>query len=102
MIGWGFCPLADFFTQVLVAEVILGIPPIVMNGSNSALLFETLKAHDDEQHYTRNEGWMNGFCQTGEACGAIFSGLLYEAAPLLQFLFKATFGSSPFFGPGYW
>lgn len=33
---------------------------------------------------------MNGFGQSGEACGAIFAGLLYAAAPVLPFLIQVV------------
>ncbi len=88
IIGWSLYTLAESFTHVLVAEVILGISISFISGSDSALLFETLKANNEEQHYSRHEGWMNGFGQTGEACGAIFAGLLYAAAPLLPFFIQ--------------
>lgn len=88
ILGWGLYTLADSFAQVLVAEIVLGFSFSFISGSDSALLFESLKGTDEEQHYARHEGRMNGCGQMGEACGAIFAGLLYAAAPLLPFLIQ--------------
>lgn len=88
VIGWGLYAWADSFSQVLVAEIILGISISFISGTDSALLFETLKADGQEQDYARHEGRMSGFGQIGEACGAIFAGLLYAAFPLLPFLIQ--------------
>ena len=90
VLGWGLYTVAETFTQVLVAEIVLGIAFSFISGSDSALLFESLKVTDEEQHYARHEGRMNGCGQIGEACGAIFAGLLYAAAPLLPFLVQVV------------
>lgn len=88
--GWGLYCFADSFVLVLVAEIILGISFSFISGSDSALLYESLKACEEEQNYARHEGRMNGFGQIGEAFGAIFAGLLYAAAPLLPFLIQVA------------
>jgi hypothetical protein len=60
--------------------------------------------NNEEQHYARHEGRMNGLGQIGEACGAIFAGLLFVTAPLLPFLVRTDLGRSKSkrrnFGPG--
>lgn len=90
IIGWGLYSFADSFSQVLVAEIILGISFSFISGSDNALLYESLKVGGKEQQYARYEGRMNGLGQCGEACGAIFAGLLYAAAPLLPFLIQVV------------
>jgi MFS family permease len=90
IIGWGLYSLADSFALVLVAEIILGISFSFISGSDSALLYESLKASKEEQHYAHHEGRVNGLGQIGEACGAIFAGLLYATAPLLPFLIQVV------------
>jgi len=90
IIGWGLYTIADSFTQVLIAEIILGFSVSFISGSDSALLYESLKDSEEEQHYARYEGRMSGFGQIGEACGAIFAGLLYIAAPILPFLIQVV------------
>jgi len=88
VLGWGLYTVAETFTGVLVAEIILGISLSFISGSDSALLFESLKGTEEEANYTRHEGRVNGCGQIGEACGALFAGLLYAAAPLLPFLIQ--------------
>jgi MFS family permease len=90
IIGWGIYAWADSFSQVLIAEILLGISISFISGTDSALLFESLKADGQEQNYARHEGRMSGFGQIGEACGAIFAGLLYAAFPLLPFLIQVV------------
>jgi MFS family permease len=85
IIGWGLYSFADSFGLVLVAEIILGISFSFISGSDSALLYETLKTNKEEHQYAHHEGRMNGLGQIGEACGAIFAGVLYAKTPLLPF-----------------
>jgi MFS family permease len=85
VVGWGIYSAASTFAHVLAAEIILGIALSFISGSDSALLYETLKAEGKEQFYSRHEGRMNGFGQTGEAVGALFAGFLYAKMPLLPF-----------------
>jgi MFS family permease len=88
IVGWGVYTVADTFAEVLFAEILLGISLSFISGSDSALLYETLKAEGKVHLYTRFEGRMGGFAQGGEALGAIFAGLLYAAAPLLPFFLQ--------------
>ncbi|ACN17061.1 permease of the major facilitator superfamily [Desulforapulum autotrophicum HRM2] len=90
IIGWGLYSFADSFALVLMAEIILGISLSFISGCDSALLYESLKADNQEQHYARHEGRINGLGQIGEACGAIFAGLLYATAPLLPFMIQVA------------
>jgi MFS family permease len=85
MAGWGIYIFAGSFSQVAAAEILLGISISFISGSDSALLYETLKAEDRTEDYLRLEGRMNGFAQAGEALGASFAGILYATAPLLPF-----------------
>ncbi len=88
VVGWGVYSFAASFGQVLIAEILLGISLSFVSGSDSALLYESLKAEGKEQFYSRHEGRMNGFAQSGEALGALFAGLLYTTAPLLPFILQ--------------
>jgi len=88
MAGWGGYTLATTFGQVLGAEILLGISLAFISGSDSALLYETLKAEDKELLYARHQGRMSGFAQGGEALGAVFAGVFYAYAPLLPFILQ--------------
>lgn len=84
--GWSLYTLADSFTGVLLAEIVLGGAWAFISGSDSALLFETLRAQGREELYARFDGRMTGCAQTGEAAGALFAGVMYAAWPLLPFV----------------
>ncbi len=88
MVGWAVYTVAATFAHVMVAEILLGISLAFISGSYSALLYETLKQEDTEQHYARHQGRMSGFAQAGEALGAVFAGVLYATAPLLPFILQ--------------
>ncbi|MBC7963534.1 MAG: MFS transporter [Steroidobacteraceae bacterium] len=88
MAGWGLYSLATSFAHVMAAEILLGISLAFISGSDSALLFESLKQEGSEQNYTRHQGRMGGYAQAGEALGAVFAGLLYAYAPMLPFLLQ--------------
>lgn len=86
--GWGVYTAAHSFTGVLIAEILLGIGMSFISGSDSALLYESLRMEGREGLYSRYEGRMNGFAQTSEALGALFAGVLYARAPLLPFVLQ--------------
>jgi MFS family permease len=88
MAGWGLYTVAHSFAQVMAAEILLGISLSFISGSDSALLYESLKQEGSEQDYARHQGRMTGFAQAGEASGAVFAGVLYAAAPLLPFILQ--------------
>jgi MFS family permease len=85
IIGWSLYTVADTFSGVLIAEIVLGVAFAFISGSDSALLFESLRQDGREEEYSRLEGRMTGWAQTGEAVGALGAGLLYAAAPILPF-----------------
>ncbi len=84
--GWSVYTLAESFYGVLLAEALLGISYAFISGSDSALLFESLRTQGQEEDYARFDGRMNGFAQSGEAAGALFAGLMYAYWPLLPFV----------------
>ena len=88
LIGWGCYTVATSFRDVLIAEVLLGISTSFISGTDSALLFESLKADGREAAYARCEGRSTFFGQTGEAAGALFAGLLYARWPLFPFFLQ--------------
>jgi MFS family permease len=88
MVGWGIYTLATSFAHVMVAEILLGTALAFISGSDSALLFETLKADGSEQNYARHQGRMSGYAQGGEAMGALCAGVIYAYAPVLPFVLQ--------------
>lgn len=88
LVGWGYYTVATSFRDVLIAEILLGISTSFISGSDSALLFESLKANGQESGYARSEGRSTFFGQTGEAAGALFAGVLYATYPLSPFLLQ--------------
>jgi len=88
IVGWTAYTLAESFTGVLVAEILLGVSFAFISGSDSALLFETLREQGKEADYRHHDGAMTACAQTGEAVGALFAGLLYATAPLLPFIIQ--------------
>ncbi len=88
LVGWGYYTMATSFRDVLIAEILLGISTSFVSGSDSALLFESLKANGQESGYARSEGRSTFFGQTGEAAGALFAGVLYAKYPLSPFLLQ--------------
>ncbi|WP_315971689.1 MFS transporter [Geobacter metallireducens] len=88
--GWGVYTVASSFRDVLIAETLLGISTSFISGTDSALLYESLKETGDEAAYGRFEGRSTFFGQTGEAAGALFAGVLYARYPLLPFVLQVA------------
>ena len=54
--GWGLYTVAASFASVLAAELLLGVSFAFISGSDSALLFETLRSQGREEEYARFDG----------------------------------------------
>lgn len=88
--GWAIYIWAHSFATVLLAEIVLGMSLSFVSGSDSALLFETLRAQGDEQSYARHQGRMHGFAQVGEATGAVLAGVIYAWDARLPFILQVA------------
>lgn len=86
--GWSLYTVASSFAGVLLAEIVLGAAWAFISGSDTALLFESLRAQGWEGSYARFDGRMNGAAQTGEAAGALLAGAMYAYWPLLPFILQ--------------
>ncbi|MGW8312742.1 MAG: MFS transporter [Desulfuromonadales bacterium] len=86
--GWTTYTFASSFLGVLAAEIQLGISYAFISGSDSALLYETLRHDGREEHYAQYDGRMTAWAQIGEAGGAIGAGVLYAWFPLLPFILQ--------------
>jgi len=90
VVGWGIYTVAGSFASVLLAEIVLGMSLSFVSGSDSALLYETLRAEGGESLYARHQGRMSGFGQVGEAAGALLAGVIYARSPMLPFLLQVA------------
>ena len=79
--------LTSTFAAFLVAEILLGIGQTMINGADSALLYDTSVHHGRENLYLRYEGRITMIGNFAEAVAGIFGGLL--AAYSLRYPFYA-------------
>lgn len=86
LLGWGWYLAAETFWGVLLAELLLGVSYAFISGSDTALLFESLRAADRVDLYARCDGRMVGWAQGGEAAGALLAGFMYAQWPLMPFV----------------
>ena len=84
--GWSVYLQAGSFWHVIGAEMLLGVCYAFISGSDTALLYETLKDGGRTELYNRLDGRMVTWAQSGEALGALCAGLLYVSSPLLPFI----------------
>ena len=84
--GWSVYLKAGSFWHVIGAEMLLGVCYAFISGSDTALLYETLKDSGRTELYNRLDGRMVTWAQSGEALGALCAGLLYVRSPLLPFI----------------
>ncbi|MDF9829088.1 MFS transporter [Parabacteroides sp. PF5-6] len=68
--------LTSSFGAFIVAELLLGIGQTLVNGADSALLYDTTAHHKKEQLYMRYEGRITMIGNFAEAIAGIFGGLL--------------------------
>lgn len=68
--------LTSTFAAFLVAEILLGIGQTMINGADSALLYDTSVHHGRENLYLRYEGRITMIGNFAEAVAGIFGGLL--------------------------
>lgn len=74
--GWTLYALACSFFQFLLVEIMLGLAYSFLSGTDTAMLFESLKEEGREQEYSRVSGRMLGVMHWAEAFSAMLGGLL--------------------------
>ena len=84
--------LANSFWLFAGAEVVLAFGYSLFSGTESALIFDTLKAEARETQYTRIEGRAEAWTRVGAATAAVAGGLL--AAVWLRLPFFANAGTA--------
>lgn len=84
-LGYLLYSFTGAFSAFLCAELLLGAGQTLVNGADSALLYDTAAHYKAEQHYLRYEGQLTMIGNFAEAIAGIFGGLL--AAYSLRFPF---------------
>ena len=84
-LGYLLYSFTGAFSAFLCAELLLGAGQTLVNGADSALLYDTAAHYKAEQHYLRYEGRLTMIGNFAEAIAGIFGGLL--AAYSLRFPF---------------
>lgn len=75
-LGYVCYSLSSDFTYFLVAEILLGIGQTMVNGTDSALLYDTTAHYKKESSYLHYEGKITMIGNFGEALAGILGGLL--------------------------
>lgn len=83
-IGWGIYTVAATFSHVMLAEILLGISLAFISGSDSALLFETLKAEGREPEYARHQGRLAAAARSIAPRGSASSAPIISRSRLLK------------------
>lgn len=78
---------ADSFLQAALAQAVMGFAQSLGSGTDSALLFDSLKAVGREKDYLRYESRKHGFGLGTLAVASLFSGVLYSLSPNVVFAF---------------
>lgn len=88
--GMALYSFSQGFWAFALAEVVLGIGYSFISGSDSALLYDTMKAASREQEYMKQEGWITSAGNFAEGIAGVFGGLL--ATISLRLPFYVQFG----------
>jgi MFS family permease len=85
ILGWTAYALGTTFAAMVFAEVLLAIGLAFTSGSDSSLLFVSLKAMDRVSGYTGWEARVRAAAQVSEAVSSGVGGWLYSITPRLPF-----------------
>jgi MFS family permease len=88
-IAWPIYGTAEAWPQVVVAELLLGVGLSLASGCDSALLYESLLANEDEAHYARWSGRQISAGQIAEGCAALAAGWLFAQSVAWPFFAQA-------------
>lgn len=76
-VGWSFYLFADYYWQVIVAEILYGASMALVSGTDHSLMFESLSEMNQEDHYSKWSGKMQAFGQVGEGLAALTAATAY-------------------------
>ena len=78
VLGFGIYSFSFSFSGFLIAELTLGIGQSFISGSDSALLYDSLKASHKESEYTKIEGRVLSIGNFAETIAAVVGGFIAE------------------------
>lgn len=87
--GYLFYSFTSTFEMFLLAEILLGTGQTLVNGADSALLYDTTAHYKQENLYLRYEGRITMIGNFAEAIAGIFGGLLAAYSLRLPFYAQA-------------
>lgn len=79
-LGFVIYSLFSGFYPFVIAELTLGIGMSFISGADSAMLYDTLKAHGQEREYVKYEGWNFSVGNFSEAIAGAIGGALAVAS----------------------
>jgi MFS family permease len=89
-IGFSVYSFSFGFWQFLVAELILGVGQSFISGSDSAMLFDSLKSEKREKQYLKFEGRVTSVGNFSEAIAGILGGVLATISLRTPFICQAV------------
>ena len=93
-IGFSFYSFSFIFWQFMIAELILGMGQSFISGSDSAMLYDTLKNEKRKGEYLKFEGRVTSIGNFSEAIAGIFGGLLATISLRTPFYFQAIISAA--------
>jgi MFS family permease len=88
--GYFIYSLSHGFFGFMMAEVMLGIGQSFISGTDTALLYDTLLAMNEQNQYIKVEGRMTSVGNFSEAIAGIAGGFLATISPRLPFIGQAV------------
>ena len=89
-IGYTIYSGSFVFWQFMIAEFILGVGQSFISGSDSAMLYDTLKSQNNEKEYLKYEGRVTSVGNFSEAIAGIIGGLLATLTLRIPFICQAV------------
>ena len=88
-IGFSVYGFADHFWYFAIAEVVLGIGQSFISGSDTAMLYDTLKEANKEETYLKEEGKITSIGNFSEAIAGVLSGFIALISLRVPFVAQA-------------